>query len=286
MASAPVAEPGAPIHHRRMRPAEAVTLQFDRGALLAWEPAVPRPGAPALLLLHGAACGAWVWQEGFGARLAAAGHAVFAAEFKRGPAAAPAGLAEFAADARAALAAIRRPAVLVGHSLGGLVAQRMLADVAVLGCVLLAPVPPEGLAWANWRLAVSDPPLWRALARMVEPAGPAAEAALLRRALFSPELPDGTATRHLGRMGGESRLALLEAQAPQAVPPAWGLGKPCVVYGARRDRLIPADAVVRTAAWHAAPFLLLDGMAHLMMLDAGRDALADRLGLWLEETFR
>jgi formate dehydrogenase assembly factor FdhD len=43
---------------------------------------------------------------------------------------------------------------------------------------------------------------------------------------------------------------------------------------------------VRTAAWHAAPFLLLDGMGHLMMVDAGREALADRLTGWLEETFR
>jgi pimeloyl-ACP methyl ester carboxylesterase len=269
-----------------MRPPDAITLHYDRGTMLAWDSPAPRRGAPALLLLHGAACGAWVWQEGFAARLAAAGHAVFAAGFGRGSAAAPAGLADFAADARAALAAIRRPAVLVGHSLGGLIAQRLLAESAVLGCALLAPVPPEGLAWSNWRLAMADPPLWRALARMTEPAGPAAEAALLRGALFSRALPDAVAARHLVRMGGESRVALLEAQAPQPIPPAWGLGKPCVVYGARRDRLIPADAVVRTAAWHAAPFALLDDMAHLMMLDAGRDGLADRLAGWLEESFR
>ncbi|WP_170985294.1 alpha/beta hydrolase [Roseomonas sp. AR75] len=269
-----------------MRSPDAVPLRYARGTLLAWDPPVPRAGAPALLLLHGAACGAWVWQEGFGARLAAAGHAVFAPDFGRGHPSAPAGLVDFMADARAALEAMRRPAVLVGHSLGGLVAQRMLADTAVLGCALLAPVPPEGLAWANWRLAMADPPLWRALSRMTEPAGPAAEAAVLRRALFSGALPDGVAIRHLARMGGESRSALLEAQAPQPVPPAWGLGKPCVVYGARRDKLIPADAVVRTAAWHGSRFALLDEFGHAMMLDAARDALADRVTNWLEETFR
>jgi pimeloyl-ACP methyl ester carboxylesterase len=281
-----VAGCAAAFHHRPMRSPDAMTLRYDRGSLLAWDPPVPRPGAPALLLLHGAACGAWVWEEGFGARLASAGHAVFALEFGRGTSAAPASLSDFAADARAALAAIRRPAVLVGHSLGALVAQRMLVESGVLGAALLAPVPPEGLAWANWRLAMADPPLWRAVARMTEPTGPASEAALLRRVLFSADLPDGAAARHLRRMGGESRVALLEAQAPQALPPAWGLGKPCVVYGARRDKLIPADAVVRTAAWHAAPFLLLDGMGHLMMLDTAREGLADRLTGWLEETFK
>lgn len=263
-----------------------MTLRYERGSLLAWEPPVPRLGAPALLLLHGAACGAWVWEEGFGARLASAGHAVFALDFDRGSARAPASLSDFCGDARAALAAIRRPVVLVGHSLGALVAQRLLAEPTVRGAALLAPVPPEGLAWANWRLAMADPPLWRAVARMTEQAGPAAEAPLLRRALFSDDLPDSAVARHLRRMGGESRVALMEAQAPQALPPAWGLARPCVVYGARRDRLIPADAVVRTAAWHAAPFLLLDGMGHLMMLDAGREALADRVTGWLEETFK
>jgi len=46
----------------------------------------------------------------------------------------------------------------------------------------------------------------------------------------------------------------------------------------------PARA--RLSAWHAAPFLLLEEMGHVMMLDAGREGLADRVTGWLEETFR
>lgn len=254
--------------------------------MLGWDPPAPRPNAPGLLLLHGAACGAWVWAEGFASRLATAGHAVFAPTFNRGHAEAPAGLADFIADARAAAESVQRPLVVIGHSLGGLVAQRMLDLPQVAGIALLAPAPPEGLAWANWRLAMADPPLWRAVARIVEPGGPAAEAAVLRRALFGRAMPEALALHHLARMGAESRLALLEAQAPQPVPPAWSLAKPAVVFGGRRDPLVPPDALVRTAAWHAAPFALIDGMAHAMMLDMGWEALADRLILWLEETYR
>jgi pimeloyl-ACP methyl ester carboxylesterase len=253
--------------------------------MLGWDPPEPRAGAPALLLLHGAAGGAWVWDEGFGARLATAGFSTFALEFGRAPGATP-GLSEYGEDLRAALGAIRRPAVVIGHSLGAIVAQRLLPETGVAGLVLLAPAPPEGLAWSNWRLAMSDPPLWRAVARMTELRVTPAEATTLRRGLFSAAMPEALALRHLTRMGAESRAALLEAQAPQPVPPAWGLGKPCVVFGARRDRLVPSDAVVRTAAWHAAPFMLLEEPGHLMMLDLGWDALADRVIAWLEESFR
>jgi len=268
-----------------MRAPDPFELSFARGTMLAWDPPAPRPGAPALVLLHGAAGGAWIWAEGFGARLAAAGHAVFAPGFTTRRNRAPAGLADYAADARAAIDSLHRRVVLVGHSLGGLVAQRVLDAPEVAGQVLLAPAPPEGLAWANWRLAMADPPLWRAVARMTEPGGAAAEAAVLRRALFGPAMPEALALHHLSRMGGESRVALLEAQAPQPVPPAWSLGKPTVVFGGRRDPLVPPDAVVRTAAWHAAPFALLDGMGHAMMLDMGWERLADRLAGWLEESF-
>jgi len=269
-----------------MRAPDPFDLIFARGAMLAWDPPAPRPGAPALLLLHGAACGAWVWAEGFGSRLAAAGFPVFAPTFNRGSTHRPAGLADYADDARAAIAAIHRPVVIVGHSLGGLVAQRLLDQPGVAGIALLAPAPPEGLAWANWRLAMADPPLWRAVARMTEPGAGAAQGALLRRALFSAAMPEAQALRHIARMGSESRSALLEAQAPQPVPPAWGVGKPAVIYGARRDPLVPPDAVVRTAAWHAAPFALLDGMAHAMMLDWGWEGLAERLLAWVEETWK
>jgi hypothetical protein len=133
---------------------------------------------------------------------------------------------------------------------------------------------------------MADPPLWRAVARMTEPTGPAVEAPLLRRALFSEALPDAVAMRHLGPHGRrEPRRA---AGGAGAAADRAGLGPRQALRGPWRaaDRLIPADAVVRTAAWHAAPFALHDGIGHLMMLDAGREELADRLIGWLEESFR
>ncbi|MBO1075145.1 alpha/beta hydrolase [Roseomonas marmotae] len=240
--------------------------------------------SPALLFLHGAACGEWVWQQGFAGACADAGFAVEALPFLRqteeGQAA---GLGDYVAQTRAAVDALsgpeRRPVVLVGHSLGALVAQRLLLEPAIRGAALLSPVPPEGLWFSSTRLALTDPSLWTEAVRMEAPAGQADPA--LAGSLFGPEMPAGQAQRYLAQMGGESRAALLEAQGPQPVPHGWLHGRPVLVLGAGEDRLIPPDAVHRCALWHGTTAEFMPGMGHLMMLEPGWPRLAARLLDWL-----
>jgi len=232
----------------------------------------PPPGAPPrarLLLLHGAACGPWVW-DGFARRLAAAGH----------PCAA---LPLHAATLSARIAAVRDaldrggPAALVGHSLGALVAQRLLDHPRARGAALLAPVPPEGLWWSNAHLAAADPALWGEVARMT---GPGQPSPAIARGLFGPATDPSRAARLVARMGEEPAAAMLEAQMPQPVTPGWIHGRPVLVLGAEHDRLIPPDAVERCAAWHGTTAGFLPGAGHLLMLDDGWEAAADRVAGW------
>ncbi|WP_431281711.1 alpha/beta hydrolase [Humitalea sp. 24SJ18S-53] len=233
-----------------------------------------------MLLLHGAATGAWIWEDGFSARLNAGGRETASFTFRRiGRKGGPAGLDDFLAETRAALEVIGRPTLLVAHSLGSLVAQRLLADPAVLGAAMLAPVPPEGLWWSNLRLAFSDPFLWGDVARMSEPAGSRQPARNLKSALFAG-LTDADAARHLLHLGGESRAALLEAQSPQPVPPRALHRKPVLILGGEADPLIPADAVKRCAAWHGTSAQFLANTAHLMMLDSTWPQVADEILEW------
>ncbi|WP_426956440.1 alpha/beta hydrolase [Muricoccus radiodurans] len=238
----------------------------------------PRDGAAArtwLVLLHGAACGPWVWAEGFGQRLADRGHGGIALPLSRPGE--EASLSDTVASVRRMLDG---PVVFVGHSLGALVAQRLLAHPGVRGAALLAPVPPEGLWWSNSRLALSDPSLWAEVAGMVEPSAPPTER--LVEGLFGPHMDRAAAWRHVARLGAESRSAILEAQMPQPVTPGWVLGRRVMVLGAEGDRLIPEDAVRRCAAWHGTGAAFARGMGHLLMLDAGWEAVADRVADWLD----
>jgi pimeloyl-ACP methyl ester carboxylesterase len=247
---------------------------------------LPRTGrfrgnvTPTLLFLHGAACGAWIWREGFSETCAEAGFTGPALQFNRWSNGQSAGLGDYVAQTRAAIEEIGGPVVLVGHSLGALVAQRLLLDPAVVGAALLAPVPPEGLWLSSTRLAFSDPTLWGEAARMDVPVGQADPA--LIATLFGSGMPPADAHRYLKLMGGESNTALLEAQGMQPVPYGWVHGRPVLVLGAGQDRLISADAVQRCAMYHNASARFLPEMGHLMMLEPGWPQVATLVLDWMQ----
>lgn len=109
------------------------------------------PAAPPILFLHGVGGGAWSWRPQRAAL--AADHHVAVWEARGHGAAArieDAGLADYYADAREALAALtgaaRRPAFVVGHSMGGLLAIALACDFAasVQGLFLIDPVYASG----------------------------------------------------------------------------------------------------------------------------------------------
>lgn len=241
-----------------------------------------------ILLLHGAAVGAWVWAEHVLPSLAADGWRCAALSFRGHGHSYGRGLLhtwsllDYLSDARAALGAIEGPVVIIAHSLGALVAQMLLGDPRIRGLVLMAPVPAEGLAAANMRLAFTDPLLWQEVARMPWIAAGLPAPARLRHALFSEALPDERALGHLARMQPESLRALAEAQWPRAVGSARLLGVPSLVLGAKADPLVPADAVLRTAWFHGADRAMLDRIGHAMMLDAGWEQPLALARVWLD----
>ncbi|WP_052401963.1 alpha/beta hydrolase [Muricoccus aerilatus] len=239
-----------------------MTLRFD--------PPAGTPHLTRLILLHGAACGPWIWADGFAQRLARAGHPCIAVTLHA------ATLSERVAAVREALE--EGPAVLVGHSLGALIAQRLLDDSRVRGAALLAPVPPEGLWWSNAHLAASDPILWAEVARLT---GSGEPSPALARGLFGPAMDPAAAMAHAVRLRDESPAALMEAQMPQPVVPGWIHGRPVLVLGAEHDRLIPRDAMDRCAGWHGVAARVLPGTGHLLMLDEGWEAAADRVSSWV-----
>ena len=249
----------------------------------------PKGERPAnLLFLHGASVGAWVWAEHAMPAFARAGWRCGAVSFRgHGQSSGRSalhgwGLLDYVTDARAAIAAIEGPVVLVGHSLGALVAQMLLGDPRVAAIVMLAPVPAEGLAAVNVRLALTDPILWQEVARMPWLASGMRPPERLRSALFGAATTEERAFELMARMQPESLRALAEAQWPRAVASARLLGVPMLVVGPAADPLVAADSVLRTAWFHGADWAMLEGIGHAMMIDAAWERPIALALAWLE----
>lgn len=274
---------GYKVSNRLARRADAPALEIVETA-----PTGPRIGPP-LLLLHGAFGGAWMWAEHLGPYLAARGRVSVAVSLRGHGASegreALAGttLDDYVADARFALELLPQAPVVVGHSLGGLIAQRLIGRVQMRALALVCALPPEGLALVDARTAVTEPVVWLdALAGAAPPTPGAPPGGAAPRLLFSEGLPAARVRRYAALMTPEAPRALSQAQGPGPVLSAFLTRLPTLVIGAAQDPLVRRSCTLRTAFYHAARHETLDPSGHFPMLDVSAAALGRRLIDWLD----
>lgn len=239
---------------------------------------VHRADGPAVLFVHGGYHGAWCWMPFlrlFGARSFFAG-----AVDLRGHGGQPQGsdfieqgVLEMAEDVVAAGRALGRPVILVGHSVGALVAMAAVANFPfpVRGLALLAPSPPAQLPG----LKPIDPyPEDEAVS---PPTGDAARKKFL-------EGFDGDVSDFLSRLCPESprllndRYQLRIRIEPENIPvPVFSLSA-----GRDRSHLHPPGQDEATAAFFGGEFHEIPEASHDMMLDAARLEAAGRILDWID----
>ncbi|MBB4266274.1 alpha/beta hydrolase [Roseospira visakhapatnamensis] len=254
----------------------------------------PAPGTeaghPPLVFVHGAFAGAWCWQEFFTPFFSRQGYPTVAFSL-RGHGGSDgrvgldlASLSDFVADLRSVLDTLDRPAVLIGHSMGGMVVQKYLEEGEAAGLVLMASVGPWGLIESSWHMMVANPGLAAGIAMAQSLGKTFLNPAVLYHGLFATPVPAHRAEAYFQRFQPESQRVILDMSwldVPRR-PPASPV--PALVMGAELDTFIPASMVRRTARWLDAEEIIVPGMAHAMMLEeTWRDA-AEPILDWLRET--
>jgi hypothetical protein len=186
-----------------------------------------------------------------------------------------------AEDVARAAAEFAAPPVLVGHSLGGLVLQKVLERNAALGGVLMASVLAGGTIGAVARrwLRHPWPMLTASLSLRFRPL--IATPALVRAHFFTPETPQDVVDACFARLEDDSSLALLATLAVRPRPDR--IAAPMLVLGAGRDAMISSAAIRRTARAYRTEPAIFPGMGHDMMLDRGWEAVADRIAAWARD---
>jgi pimeloyl-ACP methyl ester carboxylesterase len=229
----------------------------DRAAYFAIEGA-----GPAILCIPGGCHGAWCFAAWM-AEFARAGIAAAALEARgKGTLAAAAdpatGIEDYTTDAVAAATALGGPMVLLGHSLGALIAMRAAMRLArVAGLLLVAPSPPGNMPGVAAVPAVPGGALMP----------PPAEAVAVTRFLGG-DRPAGLAA-YLAALSPESPRALNDRYALRVAVDAGQFGAtPSLVIEAGRDdaQRHPAGQDAAISRFLGGEHLLLPAMPHCMML--------------------
>src|SRR5258706_2794785 len=118
---------------------------------------------PPLLFVHGGYCDAWCWEPYFLPFFAERGYAAHALSLRGHGTSGGieslfvAGLDDYVADVERVAATLPSPPVLIGHSMGAAIIERLMATRPVRAAALLSPVPPTGLLPMAARLAAEQP---------------------------------------------------------------------------------------------------------------------------------
>ncbi|MEE9453901.1 MAG: alpha/beta hydrolase [Paracoccaceae bacterium] len=121
-------------------------------------------GAQPVVLIHGSWHGAWCWEGNYLEYFAEQGFEAIAIDL-RGHGNSPAvrnmrlnRISHYADDVEHVIAELSKPPVVIGHSMGGFIAQHLLArDVLMRGVGLLTPVPYTGAIGTTLRVIRTMP---------------------------------------------------------------------------------------------------------------------------------
>lgn len=227
-----------------------------------------------LLMVHGAFHGWWAYKRWLGL-FAALGFPAYALSLRGHEGAATldaeqlcaTGMADYAADVQLALDSIGQPLVLIGHSLGGLVAQMVAVhNSAVRGLVLVGSAGAGALGATRDFEWPEDTPLLFPPERM-------------RRSMFH-EIGDGDFAAVYGRLVHESPRALNESGLAGIAIARDSIKAPVLVIGTQYDGigLHTSEAI---AAYFAADLIKVPGTSHdCLVEDVGLDA-AHEILRWL-----
>ncbi|WP_428927611.1 alpha/beta fold hydrolase [Marinibacterium sp. SX1] len=305
------------------RPTDAFHLSEPGWSMAPQDPLGGPPRDCDVLFVHGMASGGWIWKPDFLDRFRATGYRVWTLTLpgrltgptlRSDPSALPratraalhadstsevlsifasilpgAGLIDgpdlddFADILDRALAAVGRPCAIVGHSLGGAVAQNHARRHGwAHGTALICSVPPYGMWRASAQMALTNPPLWKALFDYSLFGLAHADHDVMRDNLFPNGVSERDYMTFVTHLRDESLAATSAAGGIPPFAPPPGLRDDVLVVGTGRDRLVPALDIWLTAAWYGNPPVFLSDAGHMPMLEDSRTRLADTLVDWLD----
>jgi pimeloyl-ACP methyl ester carboxylesterase len=242
-------------------------------------------------MIHGAFCGPWAFDR-FREPFERAGYAVHAPVLRHHDKGmkpprelGSTSLLDYAKDLDVVIGKLKEPPILLGHSLGGLLAQMLAAKGKARALVLLAPCAPWGVLpstlfeIASAQTMMLHGPIWN---QVLTPDYDVAASASLdrlskeeRKRVFAQFVPEsGLATFEIMHWGWDAkRAAHVDANAVTC---------PVFCLTGEHDKINPPGTVRRVAArYKNATFEECVGHSHWLIEESGWEKIADTALKWL-----
>ena len=245
-----------------------------------------------IVMLHGANCGGWCFDE-FRKMFAARGFTCHAPdlighgagkEAERDTLAAL-GMADYRAQMTAFVQALGETPILLGHSMGAVLAQQLAAEGLAAKLILASPAPRAGIlppTDAEKQLCRDLMTIGDFWTRAIDPNFDLACFYTLNR------LPKDEQLRVFDRFGPESGRALFETffwmfdQGVATAVDTRAVRCPVLCLSGADDHIVSLDTARQTArAYPQAEFWELEAHAHMLLLEPGADEIASRIADWL-----
>ncbi len=240
------------------------------------------PTGADVLCLHGMFVGGWVFEKLLPI-IASRGYPAHSVSYRGHPPNEPlrnlgrVSVADYAADAASVARTLDRP-ILIGHSLGGLVALLLLGRNLARAAVLVSPAPPRGINVFSAELfarTLNQLPSML-LSRPIVPNAADLYALALncvdkeeRAAIFARFTPDS------GKAARQAALGVYR------VPPR-AVRAPLLVVAGQNDRFIPASVAEKVARKYSAQLRIAPGHGHFFFGEPGWEQEASLIVDWMD----
>lgn len=253
--------------------------------------------AKNLVMIHGMWGGGWYWQpmktffetRGYICHTPDLRYHGESAGNTPHPAVGTISIQDYVQDLSEFIQSLPEKPVVIGHSMGGIIAQKLAERGLVDQLILACPAPPDDVLAISWAGFKSLFPLMLTPGFWKKPTLPSFKNAVQSSFQLIPEDERRAYYERLchdsGRVLVEIALPFLDRQSTTAVI-ASKVRCPTLVLSAELDRLIPAKVVKKVAnKYPQAAYHCFLGQTHWVIAEQGWEKCADYIAQWLEQQF-
>jgi len=241
-----------------------------------------------LLFIHGAWHGAWCWDEHFLSYFAKHGYRSYAVSLRGHGASdgrqhlAGTRFRDYMEDVEQVINQLETLPIVIGHSMGGFIVQKLMKTHKLPAVILLAPSPRIGIIVTVLSLLRRQPLAFLKGTFLFALHPLLGLPPLIPNACFSLSLPAPQRQKYTALLQPESFLAILDTFVFDLSKPR-DTDIPMLVLGSSLDIFVPPQTVKTTARLYKAQNEILENVSHDMMLDAAWQDVAEKIVTWLKQ---